>query len=172
MKTETRVHIRWLIRRDLAEVLAIENASFETPWTEDDFLNCLRQRNAIGMVAESVPGEHIIGFMVYELHKLKLHILNFAVQPGQRRAGVGTQMLGKLTDKLATHRRTKLTVNVRERNLGAQLFFHSQSMNAVNVMQRYYEDTDEDAYRFVYRLPAVEESIKKVPLFYELGGES
>src|SRR5690348_2779098 len=45
------VHIRWMIRRDMPEVMRTERASFEYSWTEDDFLRCLRQRNCIGMVA-------------------------------------------------------------------------------------------------------------------------
>ncbi|MEK6238743.1 MAG: ribosomal-protein-alanine N-acetyltransferase RimI, partial [Planctomycetales bacterium] len=49
---ELRVHIRWMIRRDMPEVLAIENSSFEFPWSEEDFLRSLQQRNCIGMVAE------------------------------------------------------------------------------------------------------------------------
>jgi hypothetical protein len=36
-------HIRWMIRRDYAEVLAIEARGFEFPWCEDDFIRCLRQ---------------------------------------------------------------------------------------------------------------------------------
>ena len=59
------VHIRWLIRRDMDAVLEIESASFEFPWTEDEFINCLRQRDCIGMVAEYA--EQVVGFMVYEL---------------------------------------------------------------------------------------------------------
>ena len=46
------VQIRWMIRRDMPEVLDIERLSFEFAWTEEDFLCCLRQRNCIGMVAE------------------------------------------------------------------------------------------------------------------------
>ena len=61
----SKVHIRWMIRRDMAEVLAIEADSFEYPWSEDDFIRCLRQRNVIGMVAEL--DDRIVGFMVYEL---------------------------------------------------------------------------------------------------------
>ena len=49
---EINVHIRWMIRRDMPEVLGIENSSFEFSWSEDDFIRCLRQRNCIGMVAE------------------------------------------------------------------------------------------------------------------------
>ena len=49
---EANVHIRWMIRRDMSEVLEIEKSSFEFPWSEEDFIRCLRQRNCIGMVAE------------------------------------------------------------------------------------------------------------------------
>ena len=82
-KQQLRVHIRWMIRRDMAEVLEIEQDGFEFPWIEEDFLRCLRQRNCIGMVAEH--GERVVGFMIYELHKTRLHILNFAVASDVRR---------------------------------------------------------------------------------------
>src|SRR5271168_1726673 len=82
-KAQVRVHIRWMIRRDMPEVLAIEHASFEFPWCEEEFLRVLRQRNCIGMVAEY--GERVVGFMIYELHKNKLHVLDFATHPEFRR---------------------------------------------------------------------------------------
>ncbi|MCA9111114.1 MAG: GNAT family N-acetyltransferase, partial [Planctomycetaceae bacterium] len=97
------VQIRWLIRRDMPEVLRIEQESFEFPWTEEDFLCCLRQRNCIGMVAER--DHQIVGFMIYELHKARLNILNFCVAPEFRRQGVGTQMIVRLIDKLSQQRR-------------------------------------------------------------------
>ncbi len=81
------VHIRWMIRRDMPSVLAIEQECFEFPWYEDDFVRCLRQRNCIGMVAEA--SERVVGFMIYELHKHRLHVLNFAVHEHFRRRGVG-----------------------------------------------------------------------------------
>ena len=149
-KEQVRVHIRWMIRRDMPEVLQTEQQSFEFAWTEEDFLRCLRQRNCIGMVAEQ--GEKVVGFMIYELHKAKLHILNFAVHPGCRRLGVGAQMVQKLISKLSSHRRTRITLEVRETNLGAQLFFSKQSFRAVRVLRNYYEDSGEDAFLMQYRL--------------------
>ena len=143
-----RVHIRWMIRRDMPEVLQTEQASFEFPWTEEDFLRCLRQRNCIGMVAEQ--GEKVVGFMIYELHKTKLHILNFAVHPAWRRLGVGGQMVSKLVSKLSSHRRTRITLEVRETNLIAQLFFRTQGFRAVRVLRTYYEDSGEDAFLMHY----------------------
>ncbi len=149
-KELVRVHIRWMIRRDMPEVLQTEQESFEFSWTEEDFLRCLRQRNCIGMVAEQ--GEKVIGFMIYELHKNKLHILNFAVSPCYRRYGVGSQMVAKLIGKLSSHRRTRITLEVRETNLDAQLFFRQQNFKAVRVMRTFYEDSGEDAYLLQYRL--------------------
>jgi ribosomal-protein-alanine N-acetyltransferase len=147
-KEQLRVHIRWMIRRDMPEVLQIEQLSFEYPWTEEDFLRCLRQRNCIGMVAEQ--GEKVVGFMIYELHKAKLHILNFAVHTNWRRVGVGAQMVGKLISKLSSHRRTRITLEVRETNLVAQLFFRKQEFKAVRVLRSYYEDSGEDAFLMQY----------------------
>ena len=169
-KEQVRVHIRWMIRRDMPEVLQTEQQSFEFAWTEEDFLRCLRQRNCIGMVAEQ--GEKVVGFMIYELHKAKLHILNFAVHPGCRRLGVGAQMVQKLISKLYSHRRTRITLEVRETNLGAQLFFSKQSFRAVRVLRNYYEDSGEDAFLMQYRFADdtgddVEETVNRIAQYEE-----
>jgi len=149
-REQVKVHIRWMIRRDMPEVLQAEQESFEYAWTEEDFLKCLRQRNCIGMVAEHA--EKVVGFMIYELHKAKLHVLNFAVHPGIRQSGVGRQMVGKLVGKLSSHRRTRITLAVRETNLPAQLFFKSLEFRATKVLRAYYEDSGEDAFLMQYRI--------------------
>jgi len=148
-KQEIRVHIRWMIRRDMAEALDIEAESFEFPWLEEDFIRCLRQRNCIGMVAEH--DDQVVGFMIYELSKTRLHILNFAVSPEYRRCGVGSQMAAKLIGKLSAQRRSRIVLEVRETNLAAQLFFRDNGFRAVSVLREYYEDTPEDAYAMQYR---------------------
>jgi ribosomal-protein-alanine N-acetyltransferase len=148
-KQEVRVHIRWMIRRDMPEVLAIEGESFEFPWLEDDFIRCLQQRNCIGMVAELE--DHVVGFMIYELHKTRIHVLNFSVADAYRRCGVGSQMIAKLTAKLSTQRRSRIVLEVRETNLPAQIFFRENGFRAVSVLRSYYADTPEDAYLMQYR---------------------
>lgn len=146
---ELSVHIRWMIRRDMPEVLAIEEASFEFPWSEEDFVRCLRQRNCIGMVAEH--SDRVVGFMIYELHRNRLHILNFSVHPHFRRKQVGKQMVAKLVSKLSEQRRTRILLEVRERNLAAQLFFKELGFRAITVLRDFYEDTVEDAYLMEFR---------------------
>lgn len=149
-KQAVSVQIRWMIRRDMVDVLRIERESFDFNWTEEDFLACLRQRNCIGMVAE-LDG-HVAGFMIYELHKTRLHILNFAVSSLSRRLGIGAQMIDKLVNKLSQQRRQEIALEVRETNLPAQLFFQNQGFRAVCVMRNHYEDSCEDAYVMQYRL--------------------
>ncbi len=148
-KQEVRVAVRWMIRRDMPEVLAIENASFEFPWTEEEFVRCLRQRNCIGMVAEC--DDRVVGFMIYEMGKTRIRVLNFATAPEYRRRGVGSQMLAKLIAKLSPQRRTRITLEVRETNLPAQLFFRANGFRAISVLRNFYEDTPEDAYLMTYR---------------------
>ncbi len=169
-KEQVRVHIRWMIRRDMPEVLHTEQQSFDYPWTEEDFLRCLRQRNCIGMVAEQ--GEKVVGFMIYELHKAKLHIMNFAVHPAYRRGGVGAQMVAKLISKLSSHRRTRITLEVRETNLTAQLFFRKQEFKATKVLRSYYEDSGEDAFLMEYRFADAagddpEETVNRIAQYEE-----
>ncbi|MCE9563974.1 MAG: ribosomal protein S18-alanine N-acetyltransferase [Planctomycetes bacterium] len=149
--TDNGIHIRWMIRRDMPEVMRAERASFEYSWTEDDFLRCLRQRNCIGMVVEQ--GDRIGGFMIYELHKTRLHLLNFAVHPSVRRTGLGKLMVGKLVYKMTSHRRQKITLAVRERNLAAQMFFRAHGFQATRMLQNYYEDSGEDAYQMELMAP-------------------
>lgn len=153
---QMKVHIRWMIRWDMRDVLRIENASFKSPWIEEDFLNCLRQRNCIGMVAEQ--GEQVVGFMLYELHPDRLRILDLAVDPSFRRSGVGTQMVKKLITKLSNHCRTKITLEVREANWTAQLFYRSCGFRAVAIERNFYEDTGEDGYVFEYVIEGCEPS--------------
>jgi ribosomal-protein-alanine N-acetyltransferase len=144
------VQIRWLIRRDMGEVLSIERRSFQFPWSEEEFLCCLRQRNCIGVVIEE--NSQTKGFMIYELHKEKLRILSLAIDPEDRRCGLGVKMIVRLIDKLSEQRRHAIEAEVRESNLTAQLFFQSCGFRAVRVLRKHYDENREDAYLFRYRI--------------------
>jgi [ribosomal protein S18]-alanine N-acetyltransferase len=136
-----------MIRRDLLAVYAIEKESFEINWTLGEFLRVLRQRNCIGMVAE-IDGE-VAGFMIYELHKSGIQILNFAVASIYRNNGVGSAMVQKLVGKLSPERRRKLTLQISDGNLHAHLFFSRHGFIATRVIKDAFEDgSGEDAYFF------------------------
>ena len=153
-KKRLKVHVRWMIRRDMRDVLGIEDEAFEFPWSEEDFTHCLRQRNCIGMVAEMADA--VVAFMIYELHRTRLHVLNFAVSRQHRRLGVGSLLVDKLSGKLTPERRSRILLEVRETNLPAQLFFRSCGFRAISVVKDFYQDTTEDAYLMEYLCPAAE----------------
>ena len=163
-KPKLTPHIRWMIRRDMPEVLAIEAAASGTAWTEEDFIRELRKRNCIGMVVQNGgkrPGDGpILGFMVYELNNSRLDILNFAVHHNWRRRGVGTALAKKLIGKLSAERRSRITLVLRETNLTAQVFFRSLGFKATTVIRGYYiEDLEvRDGFAFQFRYQPVKQS--------------
>lgn len=147
-----QIHICWAIRRHMPEILAMEQLCFPFPWSEEDFIRCLRSRNCIGMVAE--VNERVAGQMIYELHRNRLHVLTFAVHPDFQRRGVGTAMIGKLVSKLSPQRRNRIMLEIRETNLPAQLFFKALGFRAISLLRDFYEETNDDAYLMQYRYKA------------------
>lgn len=153
--SRVQVYIRWIIRRDVPEVLAIDAASFSPhPWSEDNLLTFLRSRNHIGMVCEI--GQRLFGFMVYELHPRCLKLARLAVDPSARRCGIASQMIEKLQSKMSANeegrkRRDRITIDVPEGMLGAQLLFRSHAFRAVRVVRGGCAVTGEDVYRMEYR---------------------
>ena len=144
-------HIRWMIRRDMAEVLEIENHSFPFPWSDDDFMRCLRQRNCIGMVVEQ--DEKIVGFMIFELLKSSLRLLNLAVHKSYRRQGVGKAMVEKLKAKLSQQRRTQIELLIHERNMDGQFFFRQMGFEAIEIVATPWPlECDDDGYVMVRRI--------------------
>ena len=134
-----RPHCRWLIRRDMLEVMRLlweEGIAI----TEEQVAAELRQRNVIGFVCEI--GERIDGVMLYELHKKRLHITLLAGTDASKR-----RLIQRLKEKLTDHRRNHISVEVDERALEEQRFWQSHSFLAL---------ADGDTYLFTYYHPGDE----------------
>jgi len=149
-KRQIEVKIREMRRSDMKEVLRIDEQSFENKWTYNDFLQHLTQTNwnCMGMVAER--NEWIFGFMVCEFLKNQIHIINFAVDHLWRRYSIGSQMAQSLISKLSQRHFQEITLEVRESNLSAQLFWRSQGFGATCIWRGYHLDTNEDIYQMRY----------------------
>ncbi|MDR3233304.1 MAG: ribosomal protein S18-alanine N-acetyltransferase [Planctomycetaceae bacterium] len=146
---DIHVNVRWMIRNDFAEVMAIEAASFEFPWNEGEFLRCLQSRNCIGVVAE-YEGK-VVGYAIYETPRHKIFLTNIAVDEQYRRKGVARQIVQKLIRKLIYQNRHKIVVEVRETNLTALQCFRSLGFLATGTLRNFYEEQDEDAYILTYQ---------------------
>ena len=78
----------------------------------------------------------------------------------------------KLISKLSSHRRTRITLEVRETNLPAQLFFRAQGFRALRVLRGYYEDSGEDAFLMQYHLAGdasddMDEAVNRIAQYEE-----
>lgn len=146
-------HVRNMIRRDLDAIKEIEAAAFGPPhWTEEDFLTFLRQRNAIGTVAEALPNRRVVGFMLYEIGAKSAAIRNLAVAPQTQRRYVGTQLVNRLKRGLRIDARNRITALVRERNATTLAFLKAQEFRAVAMLRNEFTDPDEDGIAMEYRL--------------------
>lgn len=135
MTHPTQAQLRWIVRRDMDDVLAIDRMAFspEDRWDEAEWLTVLRQRNGIGTVCETNHDIH--GAMVYSLHKSFLFIERVVVRNTDRRKGYGTQMVQRLIDKLTPQKRLSVETVVPEHMVGTQLFFASMGFVAVAIVR-------------------------------------
>ena len=142
-----KVHVRWMIKRDLKEVIDIEAKNFKDPWLLKDFEKQLQERSVIGMVAE--VDNKILGYMIYQLHKGKLELLNISVDPLHQGEGIGTTMIEKLKNKLNPNRRNRIELIVGDMNLKTHTFLKNRIFFATSIKKNHFDDR-QDGYVFEF----------------------
>jgi ribosomal-protein-alanine N-acetyltransferase len=142
--------IRDMRENDLPSVLAIEQVSFTTPWSEQSFLNEIYKKYAFSKVA--VFEENITGFICvnYLLHES--HILDLAVHPDFRRRGVATMLMDAAMKELKRTGCVFMYLEVRGSNTGAQKFYERFGFKVDGIRRKYYGNPDEDALLMMGRL--------------------
>ncbi len=106
------MHLRWMIRRDMVEVLSAEQETWpaQSQWQVVDFQRTLKERNVIGMVADYQDA--VAGFMVHELHRDTLDLINYAARTGC--ADAIEPLAEKLTAKISDGRRKCVRFDVEK----------------------------------------------------------
>ncbi len=157
-------HIRRFIRRDLPEILAIEEDSFEHPWSEGQLTGVLSATCAVGDVA--VSDDRIVGYVMYQRTRDWITLLNLAVLPEVRRRGFGSAMIEHLKaqdrddrekfwrsfDRLGRKRQRKrlrrLSAVLGDRNEAGHVFLRANGFKALGVLREWSED-GQDGYDMV-----------------------
>ncbi len=146
----TSVRIREMTASDIAEVTAIENESFSTPWSEASFLSELGSTGSVCLVA--VEDGSVIGYVCASCVLDEGHILNLAVRPDRRRMGVGRMLaLSALKGLYSLGCRT-VFLEVRESNTAAKRLYESIGFRVLGLRRDYYHRPREDAVVMVLRL--------------------
>ena len=135
------VSIRKLVYGDLPGVLAIERRSFGTPWSLAMFVLELSKPSGICLAAEDDDG--LVGYLVCSRYADVWHLMNVAVEPDRRRAGIASGLIGQLFEQVGSGAR--LTLEVRTSNSGAIRMYERFGFETSGHRRRYYQDNGEDA---------------------------
>lgn len=144
----------WRLRRmtvaDIDDVMAIERASFASPWSRQFFLDELRADCANSVLCQ-VHGKPV-GYVVYWELPDEVDVHNVAVHPQHRRRGVGRAMLGYVMDEGTRKGLRRMTLEVRKSNDAAQALYRSLGFEVCGLRKGYYSDNAEDAWVMERRL--------------------
>lgn len=128
---------------DIENVIAIERASFQFPWSTRFFLDELQVDCARSILAE-VDGR-IVGYVLFWLVSEEVDIHNIAVHPDFRRQGIGRLLLEQVVAAARRQERLRVTLDVRFSNASAQSLYRRFGFVARGLRKAYYSDNGEDA---------------------------
>ena len=128
---------------DIENVIAIERASFQFPWSTRFFLDELQVDCARSILAE-VDGR-IVGYVLFWFLPEEVDIHNIAVHPDFRRKGIGRLLLEQVVDSARRQERLRVTLDVRFSNAPAQNLYRSFGFVIRGLRKGYYSDNGEDA---------------------------
>ncbi len=136
--------VRDMTARDLRDVLAIERASFQMPWSEGLFVDELANAETRKWIVAVSPWG-VLGYAGLMQNLTDGHILNLAVREDVRGLGLGRVLLSELVEVAAARGIRRLTLEVRPGNRAALGLYHSMGFDAVGERPGYYDDTGEPA---------------------------
>jgi ribosomal-protein-alanine N-acetyltransferase len=128
---------------DIEDVISIERASFQFPWSTRFFLDELKVDCARSILAE-VDGR-IVGYVLFWMMSEEVDIHNIAVHPNFRRHGIGRLLLEQVVAAARRQEFLRVTLDVRRSNSGAQNLYRSFGFITRGLRKGYYSDNGEDA---------------------------
>ena len=128
--------IRPMTDADISAVISIERASYQFPWSEGIFRDCLR----VGYVCRVVTsGVEVLGYGVMSVGAGEAHILNLCIREKHRCRGVGKSMLNYLLDRAASAGMSEAFLEVRPSNIAAIRLYQSLGFDQVGTRRGYYQ---------------------------------
>jgi len=135
--------------RELAEVLAIEVASFGTPWTQEMFENELARRDLseafVACLSDAGTPPPVVGYICAWVVGDELHINNLAVDPHWRRRGIARTLLDAALERGRVRGARRAFLEVRASNVEALALYRRHGFEAAGIRKGYYDHPVEDA---------------------------
>jgi [ribosomal protein S18]-alanine N-acetyltransferase len=130
------VVIRAMRGNDVGEVVGIERSSYQFPWSEGIFRDCLR----VGYVCRVVTvSRQVMAYGVMSFGAGEAHILNLCVAEAYRCRGVGRRLLGSLIERAAAAGMADAFLEVRPSNMAAIRLYLALGFQQVGMRRGYYQ---------------------------------
>jgi len=128
---------------DLDEVMKIEEASYNYPWSRQGFASELARPASACLVLRELGD--IAGFLIFWRVDFEVHILNLAISPDKRRRGLGRFFLEYLLEWGKKVGVTRMFLEVRVSNHAARDLYDQAGFMVTGVRGNYYAEENEDA---------------------------
>ncbi|HEV2703280.1 MAG TPA: ribosomal protein S18-alanine N-acetyltransferase [Steroidobacteraceae bacterium] len=130
------LQVRPMHEADVCDVIRIERASYQFPWTEGIFYDCLR---VAYLCRVAVQDQQIVGYAVMSMGAGEAHILNLCVREELRRSGVGRELIRYLLTQAEEAGMSEAFLEVRPSNTIALLLYESLGFEQVGTRRGYYQ---------------------------------
>ncbi len=121
---------------DLPEVLAVEQAAYDFPWTHGNFLDSLRAGHSAWTMRDGGGG--LIAYAVLMLALDEAHLLNLTVAPPCQRFGFGWRMLEAMAENARSYGARTMLLEVRPSNPAAQQMYERYGFVRIGTRRGYY----------------------------------
>ena len=133
---QPRTQIRSMSPVDLKAVAAVERASYEFPWSQGIFRDCLLAGYQ-SLVLEI--GGAINGYAIMSVAAGEAHILNLCVHPECQQMGYGRRLLNALLVRAEEVGVERVFLEVRPSNDIAIRLYRSAGFEQIGVRPSYYQ---------------------------------
>ncbi|MBX2879435.1 MAG: ribosomal protein S18-alanine N-acetyltransferase [Granulosicoccus sp.] len=138
MSNDTHVYcnLRLMEPEDIDEVMQIERASYEFPWSEGIFKDCLRAGYCCMVVSIE---ENVVGYGIMMQGADEAHLLNLCLSEVSRGNGFARALLADLCESARAQGAREMYLEVRPSNTVAIGLYSSLGFNEVGRRPNYYD---------------------------------
>jgi len=135
-----RIRFAPVRREDIAAIIEIERRSFATPWSVGLFLHELKVPFSRSVAAWIGPAQkrRLVGYVCRWLVGDEIHILNLAVDPDERKQGIGRALAELVLDEAAKRQISRVTLEVRKENAAARTLYRKLGFVECGQRRNYY----------------------------------
>lgn len=120
----------------LPQMLEIECAAYEFPWSHGIFEDCLRVGYSAWVVLD--PAGQVLAYALMSMAAGEAHVLNICVAPEQRRRGLAAFLLRHLLMVARAGSVTLVLLEVRRSNVAGQKLYEGFGFRRLGERKAYY----------------------------------